>query len=88
MNLRDVILELLEAGVILNVEIKDGVPDPDSKVQTEGKAQIIKMTDRETGCVLQLIFFVNDRPNLTENINSVYQTLKQMVETYKKEQNG
>lgn len=89
MNLRDVILELLEAGVVLTVlyASSDTKKHPEH-IQVKGKAQIIKCVDQETQCVIQLVFYTSESPDLTANIQKTYTTLKNLVKTYKKEQYG
>ena len=88
MNLRDVILELLEAGVVLTVMYSNEKTKPHPEdIQVKGKAQIIKCVDKETQCAIQLIFYISQQPDLTVNIQKTYQTLKNLVEVYKAEQN-
>jgi hypothetical protein len=86
MNLRDVILELLEDGVVMTLKMSDTNNHPEH-IQVKGKAQIIMCIDSETQCSIQLVFYTTESPDITDNIKRTHQTLKNLVEVYKKEQN-
>ena len=75
MNLRDVILELLEAGVVLTVMYSNEKTKPHPEdIQVKGKAQIIKCVDKESPCDIKLIFYLNNQNTLTVDTIKNYKT--------------